>query len=256
MVSSVGCDGEFRAALRPSRPPELLFFLFVLPENTAPCPRVAPPVPEVYRGHDNSRSLKGGRRQPSTSPRQKSFLVPAVWEPPSAAPQLCSGHRGSVWLAWLAVVLCRRTEILWAEPVVTGMDRVSTAGSAEGTAGNSNTSSSSKGEDPEQGSGLVVTPEAQSSGTKDLLGVVGEVGCEEGFRTRRREFRNTCVALPVHASVHVPQEQKEVHLITVVDPVGEDDVHRDQVLQVHAQDGDLEAVAFVEGLSHFEIAQI
>lgn len=29
------------------------------------------------------------------------------------------------------------------------------------------------------GSGLVVTPEAQSSGARGLLGVVGEVGCEE-----------------------------------------------------------------------------
>lgn len=30
-----------------------------------------------------------------------------------------------------------------------------------------------------EGSGLVVTPEAQSSGARGLLGVVGEVGCEE-----------------------------------------------------------------------------
>lgn len=41
----------------------------------------------------------------------------------------------------------------------------------------------------------------------------------------------------------------QVHLITVVDPVGKDDVHCDQVLQVHTQDGDFEALAFIEGLS-------
>lgn len=31
-----------------------------------------------------------------------------------------------------------------------------------------------------QGSGLVATPDAQSSGANGLLGVVGEVGCAEG----------------------------------------------------------------------------
>lgn len=34
------------------------------------------------------------------------------------------------------------------------------------------------------GSGLVVTPDAQSSGARGLFGVVGEVGCEEGYGTQ------------------------------------------------------------------------
>lgn len=33
---------------------------------------------QVWRGHDNSRSLRGDLRQPSTSPRQKRFLLPAA----------------------------------------------------------------------------------------------------------------------------------------------------------------------------------
>lgn len=73
------------------------------------------------------------------------FILGKVWEPPSVAPQLCSGHRGSVWVAWLVVALCRRTEILWAEPVIRVMDWVSRAGPADVTAGNSNTSSLSEG---------------------------------------------------------------------------------------------------------------
>lgn len=31
------------------------------------------------------------------------------------------------------------------------------------------------------GSGLVVTPEAQSRGARGLLGVVGDVGCEDRY---------------------------------------------------------------------------
>ncbi|KAG7214395.1 hypothetical protein INR49_023106 [Caranx melampygus] len=66
-------------------------------------------------GHDNSSSLRGGLRQPSTSPREKSFLVPAT--------------SGFLDLQG------------WSSP---------------------------------NGSGLVVTLEAQSSGAKGLVGVVGE----------------------------------------------------------------------------------
>lgn len=71
------------------------------------------------------------------------FILGKVWAPLSAASQACSGHSGSVWVAWLMVALCRRTEILWAEPVIRVMDWVSRAGTAGVTAGNSNTSSSS-----------------------------------------------------------------------------------------------------------------
>lgn len=71
------------------------------------------------------------------------FILGKVWEPPSVAPQLWSGHRGSVCVAWLVVALCSRTEILWAEPVIRVMDWVSRAGPDVVTAGNSNTSSSS-----------------------------------------------------------------------------------------------------------------
>lgn len=71
------------------------------------------------------------------------FILGKVWAPLSAASQACSGHSGSVCVAWLMVALCRRTEILWAEPVIRVMDWVSRAGTAGVTAGNSNTSSSS-----------------------------------------------------------------------------------------------------------------
>lgn len=73
------------------------------------------------------------------------FILGKVWEPPSVAPQVCSGQRGSVCVAWLVVALCKRTEILWAEPVIRVMDWVSKAGPADVTAGNSNTSSLSEG---------------------------------------------------------------------------------------------------------------
>lgn len=39
-----------------------------------------------------------------------------------------------------------------------------------------------------EGSGLVVTPEAQSSGARGLLGVVGEVGCEDGYSTYTQDL--------------------------------------------------------------------
>lgn len=71
------------------------------------------------------------------------FILGKVWEPPSVAPQVCSGHSGSVCVAWVVVALCRRTEILWAEPVIRVMVWVSRAGPADVTAGNSKTSSSS-----------------------------------------------------------------------------------------------------------------
>lgn len=77
------------------------------------------------------------------------FILGKVWEPPPVAPQLCSAHRGSVWVAWLVVALCKRTEIFWDDPVIRVMDWVSIAGCVDVTDGNSNTSSSSKGENPE-----------------------------------------------------------------------------------------------------------
>lgn len=41
----------------------------------------------------------------------------------------------------------------------------------------------------------------------------------------------------------------QVHLITVMNPVRKDYMHCDQVLKVHAEDGDFKALAFTEGLS-------
>lgn len=73
------------------------------------------------------------------------LILGKVWEPASAAgPQPCSGHSGSVWVAWLVVVLWSRTEIRWAEPVTSVMDLPSKSEPEdELTVGNSNTSSSS-----------------------------------------------------------------------------------------------------------------
>lgn len=68
-----------------------------------------------------------------------------VCDPLSAmAAQAFSGHMGSVCVAWLVVALCSRTEIRWAEPVISVMDFPSRSELDDGDrAGNVNTSSSS-----------------------------------------------------------------------------------------------------------------
>lgn len=96
-----------------------------------------------------------------------------------------------------------------------------------------------------EGSGLVVTPEAQSSGARGLLGVVGEVGFEEGYSPGTQDLVQQIIMLypgykfpilPV-----VPQKQKMItkykHLCKCVFNIAEK-VSSFQVFQtVHTQHG-------------------